>query len=85
MSGHEKAVLAVAISSDSQMLASGSLDNTVRLWSVETRALIFVFEGNSNAVSAVDFSADCKILVSGSSSSKVRLWDVKKRLLIAEF
>ena len=45
--GHTMDVMAVAVSSDGRLLASGSDDQTVRLWDVETREnLLTLFHGS---------------------------------------
>ncbi|MCP3897391.1 WD40 repeat domain-containing protein, partial [Moraxella sp.] len=45
--GHTGDVMAVAVSPDSRLLASGSADQTVRLWDVETREnLLTLFHGS---------------------------------------
>ena len=36
LEGHTRSVLAVAISTDGSKIVSGSADNTVRVWSMET-------------------------------------------------
>lgn len=66
----------IAFSPDGRWLASGSDDNTVRLWDVDSGKEIRRFEGHSNDVNSVSFSPDGKWLASGSDDDTVRLWDV---------
>ena len=75
--GHADAVYSVAFSADGAWLASGSRDNTVRLWSVAVPAAEpVVLRGHEAAVLSVAFSADEAWLASGSLDSTVRLWSV---------
>ena len=76
--GHTDSVSHVVFSPDGMKLASGSYDNTVRLWDVETGQPIgSALEGHANRVNHVVFSPDGKKLASGSYDSTVRLWDVE--------
>ncbi|KAF8535469.1 hypothetical protein BDD12DRAFT_892769 [Trichophaea hybrida] len=75
LEGHSHWVRAVAFSSDSQLLASASDDNTVRLWDPSTGALRGTLEGHSGSVCAVAFSSDSQLLASASDDNTVRLWD----------
>ena len=45
LAGHENLVLCVAFSADSVLLASGSRDNTVRLWDARTGQLLHLLQG----------------------------------------
>ena len=67
--GHTASVRSVAFSPDGRTLASGSKDNTIRLWDMQTRTLRKTLIGHTGAVSSVAFSADGKVLASGSSDS----------------
>ncbi|KAA6414440.1 MAG: hypothetical protein FRX48_01189 [Lasallia pustulata] len=75
LEGHSGMVMAVAFSPDGKQLASGSHDQTVRIWDAATGATLQTLEGHSNLVNAVAFSPDGKQLASGSYDKTVRIWD----------
>ncbi|URD82085.1 Utp13 specific WD40 associated domain [Musa troglodytarum] len=57
------------------MLVTGSKDNSVRLWDVESRHCIGIGRGHMGAVGAVAFSKKWKnFLVSGSSDRTIKVW-----------
>ena len=80
LSAHANTVRSVAFSPDGQTLASGSFDQTVRLWDVHTGQSLRTLVGYTNSVWSVTFSPDGQTLASGSDDRTVRLWDVANAL-----
>ncbi|KAJ5768761.1 NACHT and WD40 domain protein [Penicillium odoratum] len=74
--GHSDGITSLAFRFDSQLLASASVDHTIKLWDITTGALLHTLRGHSAGVSSVAFCAhDSHILASGSYDMTVRLWD----------
>ncbi|MCB8765938.1 WD40 repeat domain-containing protein [Planktothrix agardhii] len=73
---HSSLVYSVSFSPDGKTLASGSGDNTIKLWDVTTGKEIHTLQGHSSVVSSVSFSPDGKTLASGSDDNTIKLWDV---------
>ena len=57
--GHSDSVWTVAFSPDGQVVASGSDDNTVRLWNVETGKIIQIIEGRPPHELSFIFDSSC--------------------------
>ena len=74
LEGHTDNVWSVAFSPDGKTLASGSWDQTVRLWAVETEQLRHILTGHTGEVNSVAFSPDGGTLASGSWDGTIRLW-----------
>src|SRR3984957_7332540 len=57
---------------------SGSYDNTICIWDVETGDVVSgPFRGHDGGVTSVSFSPDSKRVVSGSYDNTIRVWDVE--------
>lgn len=69
--------MSVAVSPDGQWIASGSTDETVRIWSMSTLSEVHVLKGHSSRVRTVAFSPNSAFLFSGSDDKTVRVWNVQ--------
>ncbi len=75
LTGHAAGVYAVAFRPARRLLASGSIDMTVRLWDPATGEHRRTLTGHEGVVRCVAFSPDGRLLASGSDDMTVRLWD----------
>ncbi|MAT97548.1 MAG: hypothetical protein CL608_10435 [Anaerolineaceae bacterium] len=81
LTGHKAAVRSVVWSADGRFLASGSDDNTVRIWDAAGK-LLRTFRGHTAAVRSVAWSPDGRFLASGSADNTVRIWDAAEGKLL---
>ncbi len=74
LEGHSGSVNSLCLLPDGR-LASGSEDNTIRLWDLTTGAETARLEGHLGPVTSLCLLPDGR-LASGSEDSTIRLWDV---------
>ena len=77
MAGHTENVYSLAFKPNSYLLASGSKDNTIRIWDVgnNKRRPVRTLRGHTGAVWSVAWSPDGRVLASASEDGTVRLWN----------
>lgn len=73
LEGHKDIVWGVTFSPDSQTIASGSTDQTVKLWRPDG-TLLQTLKGHKNAVTSVSFTQDGQTLASASLDKTVQMW-----------
>jgi len=78
--GHNGSILALAISPNGKILASGSEDTTIKLWNLPEGTLIKMLETH-NEVAALAISPDGKLLASGVGNN-IMLWSFPEGNLI---
>jgi WD40 repeat protein len=69
-------IMSVDFTPDGRTLASGGLDDAVKLWDVASGQEIRTLEGHRSGVTSVMFSPDGLTLASGGLDNAVKLWDV---------
>lgn len=80
LSGHDAALLAIAIRPDSSLIATGSVDNTIRLWQRNGQE-IAILKGHQSAVRTLRFSPDGQWFASSSDDGTIKLWTAQGELL----
>ena len=75
-SGHTAHVFSLDLSPAGNVLVTGSVDETVRLWDVRRGTCMNVLPAHSDPVTSVRFSPDGTVVCSGSYDGLVRLWSV---------
>mmetsp|Transcript_9432 Transcript_9432/g.23672 ORF Transcript_9432/g.23672 Transcript_9432/m.23672 type:complete len:257 (+) Transcript_9432:515-1285(+) len=75
--GHINHIFCVAYSRHSNLIVSGSFDESIRIWDARTGVCHKVIAAHTDPVSAVAFSKDNTTIVSASYDGLIRLWDVQ--------
>src|SRR5690349_9597104 len=76
LTGHKSHVMAVALTTDGTLLASGTSDGQVTLWDVDQKKERATLAAHTEPVTALAFTGDGKLLVSGGADYLARVWDV---------
>lgn len=82
LTGHGRWVTAVVISPDGQRLASAGLDDAIKIWHLDSGALLLTLKGHTKPVNCLAISPDCQILVSGSDDHTLRVWNLSTGALL---
>ncbi|MFJ8195100.1 trypsin-like peptidase domain-containing protein [Streptomyces sp. NPDC096094] len=79
LTGHEAKVASVEFSPDGKTLVTSAHDGTARLWDVQGRRQVALFDGGSGQVHTAVFSPDGRTLVTSHDQWASRVWDVRTR------
>lgn len=76
--GHVKMVLTASFSQSGSVLATGSDDNSVRVWDLRRRAALASLAAHTGCVSHVQWVQGGDVLLSASWDGSVRLWAARE-------
>lgn len=79
--GHTAPIRALSLSADGSLLASGSADNTIKIWDAIAGKLLQTLKGHTAPVTSVAISRDGKTVISGSEDKTIKIWDVPTSVL----
>lgn len=82
LQGHSFAIVSVAFQPTGDVLASSSLDGTLRLWQSSSGHLQRSIDVNIAEAWGVSFDPQGKVIVSGGQSGVVSIWDVETGSLL---
>ncbi|MFO0804651.1 MAG: protein kinase [Gemmataceae bacterium] len=77
LAGHDSAVYSLAFNRDGSLLASGSMDDTARIWNTADWSNIVALRHGTH-VYGIAFSPDGKRLATACSNNAIRIWDTAK-------
>ncbi|KAJ8518212.1 hypothetical protein ONZ45_g4686 [Pleurotus djamor] len=87
--GHESHVYDVKFlyrsesNGEPDLLVSGSLDTTIRLWQIQTQTCIHVFEGHSGSVETIAINPLKGLIASAADDKELRLWSYKEKTCVS--
>ena len=77
LDGHTSDVTSVALTPDSRYAVSGSWDNTLQVWELETGRCVHTLEGHTKGVVSIAITIDGLYAVSGSGDMTLRVWELE--------
>jgi WD40 repeat protein/class 3 adenylate cyclase len=84
--GHAAWLSDVAFSPDGKTIASGSMDEVVKVWEVTSGRIVATFKGSGCMAgfgATLAFSPDGKMLAVGTRQGTVKLWDTARKQVVA--
>jgi WD40 repeat protein len=84
LAGHTEAIKTVAFSHSGQLIASGSIDKSIKIWSSSGKKVIKTLNGHTEGVNKVAFSSSDKYIVSAGYDDKLCIWDWESGNILQE-
>jgi len=73
---HSNEVMSLSFSPDGKVLATGSVDRTIKCWDIASGRLLRTIIGHGGWVTALHFSMDGRYLLSGDADGLIKVWDM---------
>ncbi|RDW61257.1 WD40 repeat domain-containing protein [Aspergillus mulundensis] len=73
----ELPITAVAQSEAGNEIFSGGIDNTIHVWDIRKKAIVYSMAGHMETITSLEISPDSQTLLSNSLDSTVRTWDIR--------
>ncbi|MDZ4820012.1 MAG: c-type cytochrome domain-containing protein [Planctomycetota bacterium] len=83
--GHKDSIYSAAISPDGMTLATGSYDQNISLWDLQSGKEQGLLEGHNGGVFGLAFHPRGKWLASASGDRTIKLWDVARKERLETF
>jgi WD40 repeat-containing protein SMU1 len=83
---HDASVVALAMSNDGEMLASGDITGCIKIWDIQNGTVVRSFpSAHSTGVLSLTFSSDGTKIFSGSQDGLVRCFGLRSSKLVMEY
>jgi WD40 repeat protein len=79
---HPVRLVSVAFQRNGQLLASASVDGTIKLWDNRTWKQQEVLRGSSGGVQSLAFSPEGRLLAWGGRDATVKIWDARTKQIL---
>ncbi|RHZ53364.1 uncharacterized protein CDV56_100679 [Aspergillus thermomutatus] len=73
----ELPITAVALSEAGNEVYSGGIDNTIHVWDLRKKSVVYSMAGHTDTITSLQISPDSQTLLSNSHDSTVRTWDIR--------
>ncbi|MGB3507647.1 MAG: WD40 repeat domain-containing protein, partial [Microcoleaceae cyanobacterium] len=70
-----EAVTALAVTPDNQQIISGSRDNIIKVWNLDTGKEIFTLTGHTKEITSLAITNDGNKLISASEDTTIKVWN----------
>lgn len=76
LEGHTGSITSVVLHADGRHAVTGSSDDTVRVWNLDTGECLRTLKGHSDCVNSVMIHSDGQLVVSAGRDYSIRVWEL---------